>query len=386
MQMNLKPYRALTEKEYVNLLNGYREHLITIEKWTEFRSKHSKLRLPSSKTLIDSFGNWNNVKNAFGLNRETIKRMKKAEYIEILKPHKAYIQTQWIWEEYRKQHAELKLPNLETIIRHFGSWNSMKQTMGLEVIRLTNLVALSPAEYIEKLQPYKELLKTQGVWDEHRRQHPELKLPSMQTLCGHFGSKKKLEHAFGIAKTIQQERDEYVALLLPYQRYLRTTACWNEYRQQHPDLNLPHSRTLENCFDGWTNLKLAMGFDVKRRRKNKSKKDTYMVLLQSHKDHLVTVRGWDEYRKNHPELELPSSQVLRKVFGGWNSLKLTLEVKVKSFENLGIKEYLQPHKSHLKTVRSWDDYRRLNPNLKLPSSQTLRKYYKSWTNVKDLFE
>lgn len=52
-----------------------------------------------------------------------------------------------------------------------------------------------------------------------------------------------------------------------------------------------------------------------------------------------------------------------------------------------IMKRVQPHKEHLQTLQGWGEYRRKNPHLELPHSNTLKSYFGgTWKNVKEAFE
>lgn len=176
---------ALTEDEYINLIKHI-EHLTTTSHWEKYRKQNPDLHLLSSSILQNRFTSWNCMKQFFGLEttkiRLSISSLTEEECINLLMPYKEHFSSTDDWVAFLEENPNLRLPSKNTLIRYFGTWNNMKEKLGLVVYVRTDKVLLGKDEYLDLLEPYKEHLISSNKWDKFREQHQDLKLPSSHTL------------------------------------------------------------------------------------------------------------------------------------------------------------------------------------------------------------
>ena len=118
------------------------------------------------------------------------------------------------------------------------------------------------------------------------------------------------------------------------------------------------------------------------------------ALIQNvapYKQHLNTIVGWNEFRKNNSQLKLPHSNTLKMHFGTWEDVKsefdLNFKKKWSSLTKEDAIELIHPHLEDLKsTPRHWDDYRKENKlEDELPGSFPLISLFESWNDLKQHF-
>lgn len=146
------------------------------------------------------------MKKFFGLETSSIQRISissltEEECIKFLTPYKEHITTVDDWVSFKKENPNLMLPSKNTLLRYFGTWNIMKEKLGLNINIRTDMILLEKMDYLKLLEPYKEHLQGVDRWYKFRAEHPELKLPSIDTLTICFeGSWFKVKEAFGVVK------------------------------------------------------------------------------------------------------------------------------------------------------------------------------------------
>lgn len=102
--------------------------------------------------------------------------------------------------------------------------------------------------------------------------------------------------------------------------------------------------------------------------------------LEEHKDHITTVKEWDDYAK---ENNLPPSVTLIYKFGTWNSLKSALKVPIisRTYNEEELKNIALAHKEYMISKKVWDSYYKESG---LPSSSTFIKRFGQWNNIKKI--
>lgn len=156
--------QMLTKGECRTLIEKHQEHLTSIRVWNKFRKLNKQLHLPHSKEISRLFGSWNgmkqelnleinsgggrfrvkvetkkfNIVNLEKLNSDEILSIKNStkELITIIEPHKDYLKTSKMWDQYRNENAYLKLPQSQKITRAFSSWKIMRQVLDIKEPRI----------------------------------------------------------------------------------------------------------------------------------------------------------------------------------------------------------------------------------------------------------
>ena len=178
--MNLSRKLRFTDEDLWQIISKHRQALTSVGGWNQYAKEHG---LPHSQTLIQRLGSWNLIKERLNIQLNEQHRPRKyeeKELLEVLKKHRDQYTNIYNWNMYAKQHKlpthgvferylglerleeltgfkseytkkDLKkiilehfpekpptvndwkgvskdknLPSFTTIIRRFGSWNTMK--------------------------------------------------------------------------------------------------------------------------------------------------------------------------------------------------------------------------------------------------------------------
>lgn len=98
-------------------------------------------------------------------------------YIELLQNHKEYLTSAREWNEYRKEN---NLPHSQTLIKKFGSWNAVKESIGTERVNERHRpVKYNKETVINILKEHGRHLTTKLDWDKYAKEH---KLPNYTVL------------------------------------------------------------------------------------------------------------------------------------------------------------------------------------------------------------
>lgn len=178
--MNLNRKQRFTDEELWKIISKHKQALTSVGEWNQYAKKYS---LPHSQTLIQRLGSWNIIKERLNIQINEQHRPRKygeKELLEILENHGNAYTNIHSWNTYARQHKlpthgvferylglerleeltdfkseytkkdlkkvileyfpekpptvnewkivsrDKKLPSFTTIIRRFGSWNTMK--------------------------------------------------------------------------------------------------------------------------------------------------------------------------------------------------------------------------------------------------------------------
>ena len=203
-------------------------------------------------------------------------------------------------------------------------------------------------------------------------------------------------------------------IIQKYELEVTTIKNWDNFKKSNPELNLPSAAILMRNFKGWKGVKLALRkypYKSNESPKNQMTTSKYQTgvdcleILKEYQDHLISIRHWDKFRRQNKELNLPHSKVISRLFGSWNDMKkkLNLELNVGGWQ--GAKEYsvlneteileiktknlelikiIEPHKEHLSTYKTWNEYRKEKSYLKLPQSQKITRAFTSWVIMRQV--
>jgi len=123
---------------------------------------------------------------------------------------------------------------------------------------------------------------------------------------------------------------------------------------------------------------------------NKKSNETVFEKIRPYREHLVTAKEWDNYRKKHPELSLPHSSTLKYHFGSWKVIKdkFGLRHNWSTYSTEKMIQLLEPHVGALRgTPLQWDNYRKEQQlEDQLPGSSLLIIFFESWNGMKQQFD
>jgi len=84
------------------------------------------------------------------------------EYLKIIAPHKQHLTSVGYWNTYR---IGKELPHSQTLIKHFGSWNALKNVLSLEQNSQSRPVKYTDEELVAMLEKYKGKYTSASEWD-----------------------------------------------------------------------------------------------------------------------------------------------------------------------------------------------------------------------------
>jgi hypothetical protein len=227
--------------------------------------------------------------------------------LEVLRQHKAHLTTVEHYKEYAEQHD---LPSPALLLKTFGSWNALKEQMGLQTYRKR----YSRQELEKILLEHQEHLKgNRRNWDLYAQKH---KLPLTITLIQHFGTWENVKKVIGEEVTTRErfieEREEFLKKM-PSQIDIPITTrqAWDQYAKEH---KLPVYNTIRKYME-WRDFKKLFNPEIKRIYKD----EELIALLQKHREHARSRNSWDEFAK---ENGFPTSITIHRRFGSWNKAKM----------------------------------------------------------------
>jgi hypothetical protein len=223
-------------------LKHHKEFITTVKEWDVYAKEHN---LPPSVNLIYHFDSWSNVKKALGLSilnkTYTFSDLEKIAY-----KHKKYFLRKRIWDRYSKEH---ELPSSSTFIKAFGSWQKVKEHIGLANEKRKN--DLYSKEDIKKtLKKHAKNYINRKQWDEYAKEH---KLPTYKTIKKHF----EYEEILSIVNKIKPTpitKVELIKIALEHQDHFLSSSSriWDVYATEN---KLPSSNKYLKVFGSWNKAK-----------------------------------------------------------------------------------------------------------------------------------
>lgn len=232
----------MKKQALLELLKQHKEKLTTVEEWNEYARKH---KLPLFDNIRYHFGSWSNLKKELGLT-VSIRAYKRDELEIIALQYKEKFLRKSIWDEFSKEN---KLPASATFIKAFGSWNQVKEFVGLEnEKRKKDLYSKEDIRVV--LTEHRENYINRKQWDEYAKEH---KLPTYKTIKKHFDYDEVLaivQHTPHSAKS----KDELMKIAIVHQeQFLKSSMKkWDEYARK---LKLPSSYVFFKAFGSWRKAK-----------------------------------------------------------------------------------------------------------------------------------
>lgn len=232
----------MNKETLLELLEPHKQHLTTVKKWDVYAKEH---KLPPSVNLIYHFKSWSNVKEAMRLPQ--LKKTYTFEQLETIAfSHKEHFLRKSIWDEYSKEHG---LPASATFIKAFGSWQKIKEHIGLvNEKRKNDLYSKEDIQMVLKEHAEHYLNRTQ--WDEYAK---EQRLPTYKTIKKHFEYDEILD-IVGKEKPSPHSKVNLIKIALEHQDYFlhSSMAKWDVYAAQN---KLPSSFIFYKVFGSWQKAK-----------------------------------------------------------------------------------------------------------------------------------
>lgn len=238
--------------------------------------------------------------------------VKRLELINQVEPHIKNLTTVRSWNKYAKEH---ELPSAVTLIHYFGSWNNVKQALGLKTIQ-----GLNKDELLTIAKKHSKYFTSRREWREYAKAN---QLPTDITYINVFGSWNKVKDILQMEYVPTQKpiysREQIIKILKVHGKNLENRTQWDEYAKEH---DLPTYKTIRTYLT-WDEVLKITGTKKKR---NFTEED----LIEIAKKHYYTfmsasIRSWNHYAKEH---ELPSSYVFIRKFGTWKKAKIEMIKKI----------------------------------------------------------
>jgi len=228
-----------SKKEYFKkILSTHRKHITSVSKWNEYAEIYN---LPPSHEIISVFGSWNGFKKEMGL-PVTKTNYTKEELKQIALKHKDIISRKHRWDKYSKKHG---LPASATFIKAFGSWNELKEEIGIvDQEYKDDHYTKEEIQYI--LREHGENYQNRTQWDEYAKEH---NLPTYKTIRKYLTYDEIMET---IGKMSKEE--ELIKIAFEHKDVFLQSSMkkWDEYARKN---GLPSSYSFYNTFGTWNKAK-----------------------------------------------------------------------------------------------------------------------------------
>lgn len=231
----------MKKEEFKKLLEKHKNNITTVRQWDVYAKKYT---LPSSQTLIATFGSWTNLKKEMDI--RDIDR--KTELIEIASKHLDMFTTIENWNKYAKEND---LPNGYTYIAYFSSWNSVKDKLNLPPSSPYPSIDEKKEEMISVLKEHGAEYKDRTEWDKYAKQHS---LPTYKTLRKYLTLQ---EVKALIPKEIRYNysKEELIKIAKSHLEHFSSMGKWNKHAVEH---GLPNAATYHRKFGSWKKAKIEV--------------------------------------------------------------------------------------------------------------------------------
>ncbi|PGT80572.1 hypothetical protein [Bacillus sp. AFS040349] len=238
------------KESLLKVLEKHANHLTTARGWTDYVKEQDQI-LPSSGTLINHFGSWNDVKEALNIKGGFYKERvyDKETLLTIAGEHAEYFTTKSKWNKYAKEEG---LPSTSTYIKMFESWNKVKEELELKPTdEQAGSQGYTKEEIEQVLQVHGKNIVTRKQWDEYAHEH---ELPTYKTLKKHFTWEEILSYS-NVKK--KKTRQELLDIAKKHYEVFASASMniWNEYAIKH---SLPSAHFYFKEFGSWKKAKVAV--------------------------------------------------------------------------------------------------------------------------------
>lgn len=226
----------MNREQIIEILKPHQDKLGKIKDWDEYAKEHN---LPKAASLIYHFGSWSNVKKAFNL-PAIKKKYTLSELEEIAIKNKSKFKRKSIWDEYSKEN---RLPASATFIKAFGSWQKVKEHIGVSTQKRKS--DLYTKEDIKKiLIAHGRNYLNRKQWDEYAKEH---KLPTYKTIKKHFSYDEILALVQKVPPS-SKTKNELIKIALVHQSVFLKSSMkkWDEYAKKN---NLPSAFIFFRAFN-----------------------------------------------------------------------------------------------------------------------------------------
>lgn len=230
------------KEELIAILENHKKHITTVKEWERYSKKND---LPSSVSLIYHFRSWNELKKALNLPVFSVAAYDDEDLKKIALEHKNHLATKRKWDAYYKERG---LPSSSTLLKVFGTWNNLKEFVGLSTENLRS-DQYSKGDIEKILIKHADNFLNRQQWDIYAKEH---RLPTYKTIKKHF-SYDQILGLVNQRKKINFTKEDLIKIAKEHNIFLSSTMkSWDKYASEN---RLPSSHTFLKKFGSWRNAK-----------------------------------------------------------------------------------------------------------------------------------
>lgn len=229
------------KSELINLLKKHKNQLTTVKEWEKYSKNNN---LPSSVSLIYYFGSWNKLKKVLNLPVNSVRSYDDEALKQIALEHRDHLSTKRIWDAYYKEKG---LPSSSTFLKVFGTWNNLKDFVGISKGLRSDQYSKEDIEKI--LKEHGNNFENRQLWDVYAKEN---RLPTYKTIKKHFDYDQILK-LVNQRKKINFTKEDLFKIAKEHEIILSSTMkSWDEYAAEN---KLPSSHTFLKRFGSWRKAK-----------------------------------------------------------------------------------------------------------------------------------
>jgi hypothetical protein len=164
------------------------------------------------------------------------------ELLAIATDHREQLTSTIKWNTYSK---EAGLPHSQTFIKHFGSWNKLKECLSLPELNAHRPVTYSKDTIKQILEDHGQHYTSNRAWDDYVN---DKELPIHQTIINHYSIEEIRELVKVPPKGTYTETDLRKAMLTHFPYHSPTIKEWNQLAKNE---DLPNAATYMRRFGSW---------------------------------------------------------------------------------------------------------------------------------------
>lgn len=355
------------KKEFlISIAKKYPQYLESQKDWDDFAEKHD---LPISATFKNHFPKWYTVIELVTGEKVKEKRYTKEGILEVLAEHKPYLITQETW----KQHAqEYDLPSVNTIVKHFGSFNAVKRKLSLTKIQEREFTK----EELWKIAQEHKAMFYLSIWNFYATTYH---LPTETAFINHFGSFKAVQDKLGITEgecyekaleqmkiTVEKKKEilldlietnvDTIDFIVNYWNLLDSKNQWEPFAKEK---SLPTYNQLLSLFGS-----------------KKQLKQTIFLYIAIRNMEYFNNAEWDDYAKEH---HLPVKTQYYNLFSSWKWIQQMVWGDKKESKKAYLLRKAKENIKFFTTYKEWNEHASKHS---LPSASQYELYFGSWNEVK----
>lgn len=350
----------------ISIAKRYPQYLQTQKEWDGFAEKND---LPISATFKNHFSKWNKVIELVTGEKVKEKRYTKEGILKVLAEHKRHLITQESWKQHAQEHD---LPSVNTIVKHFGSFNAVKEQLDFEKIQKREF---TKEELWEIAKKHKDMFHL-SIWNFYATTHH---LPTETAFINHFGSFKAVQEKLGIKegegyektlklmeKTVEikksvlleliNENKEDISMISSYWELLDSKQQWESFAGEN---GLPTYNQLLSLFGSKKQLKQTI----------------FLYIALQNKEYFNNTE-WDDYAKEH---HLPKKTQYYNLFSSWKWIQQMVWGNKKESKKAYLLRKARENIEFFTTYKEWNEHASKHS---LPSASQYEFYFGSWNEVK----